>query len=194
MEGARMAAVETARLYLRRLQATDLDDYYQRIYADPDVMRTLLSRAPISREEFDTRIPSIMVEHWTTHGFGPWAVIHKPDNQLIGHCGLRYWPDSSQVEVLYALARCYWGKGLATEGARASLRYGFEHLRLERIIAATLVENSASQRVLEKIGMQYERTFQFRGLDAISYSFARTAYQPDDTPYRLIVSEEPLLQ
>lgn len=185
-----MATVETARLYLRRLQATDLDDYYQRIYADPDVMRTLLARAPISRAEFDTRVPSIMVEHWTVHGFGPWAVIHKPDNQLIGHCGLRYWPDSSEVEVLYALDKRYWGKGLATEGACASLRYGFEHLRLERIIAATLVENQASQRVLEKIGMRYERAFQFRGLDAISYGFSRTDYQPDDTPYRLVVSKE----
>ncbi|HSX79100.1 MAG TPA: GNAT family N-acetyltransferase, partial [Candidatus Saccharimonadia bacterium] len=51
-----MAAVETARLYLRRLQATDLDEYYQRIYADPDVMRTLPPFGPISRAEFDTRV------------------------------------------------------------------------------------------------------------------------------------------
>ena len=188
-----MAAVETARLYLRRLQTTDLDDYYQRIYTDPDVMRTLLARAPISRAEFDTRVPAIMIEHWTTHGFGPWVVIHKPDNQLIGHCGLRYWPDSSDVEVLYAIDKRYWGKGLATEGARASVRYGFEHLHLERIMAAALVENQASRRVLEKIGMRYERTVQFRGLDAASYSFSRTDYRMDDAPYRLVVSEDPRL-
>jgi len=187
-----MAAVETARLYLRRLQATDLDDYYQRIYADPAVMRTLPSLGPISRAEFDTRVPTFMVEHWTVHGFGPWVVIHKPDHQFIGHCGLRYWPGSLNVEVLYALDKRYWGKGLATEGARASLRYGFAQLHLEHIIAAALVENHASRRVLEKIGMRYERTFQFQGLDAASYSLSRTDYQTDDAPYRLVLPEEQL--
>jgi RimJ/RimL family protein N-acetyltransferase len=66
-----MAAVETARLYLRRLLTADMDQYYQRIYADPDVMRTLLPLGPISRAEFDTRVPIFMVEHWAVHGFGP---------------------------------------------------------------------------------------------------------------------------
>jgi ribosomal-protein-alanine N-acetyltransferase len=130
-----------------------------------------------------------MVEHWTEHGFGPWVVIHKPDQQLIGHCGLRYWPGSSDIEVLYALDKHYWGQGLATEGARASLRYGFEHLHLERIMAAALVENQASRRVLEKIGMQYEKNFQFRGLAAAGYSLSRVDYRLDEAPYRLVVAE-----
>ena len=184
-----MATIETPRLYLRRLQPTDMDAYYQRIYADPDVMRTLLARAPISRAEFEARIPTVMITHWHTHGFGPWVVIYKPDNQLIGHCGLRYWPESSDIEVLYALDKCYWGKGLATEGARASLRYGFEQLRLERIVAAALVDNQASRRVLEKIGMRYEQDFQFHGFDVASYGLSRADYQADDTLYRLIVAD-----
>jgi RimJ/RimL family protein N-acetyltransferase len=185
-----MTTVETARLYLRRLQTTDLDEYHQRIYADPHVMRTLPPLSPISRAEFNIRVPTFMVEHWAVHGFGPWAVIHKPDNQFIGHCGLRYWPGSSDVEVLYALARQYWGNGLATEGARASLRYGFEHLKLERIMAAALVNNDASRRVLEKIGLRYEKTFQFHGLAVAGYSLCRTDYWADDAQYRLIVSED----
>ena len=185
-----MAAIETARLYLRRLQTADLDDYYQCIYADPDVMRTLLPLSPISRAEFDTRVPTFMVEPWAVHGFGPWAMIHKPDNQFIGHCGLRYWPGSSDVEVLYALARRYWGQGLATEGARTSLRYGFEHLKLERIIAVALVDNHASRRVMEKIGLRYEKTFQFLALTVAGYSLSRTDYQEDDTQYRPVVSQD----
>ncbi len=188
-----MAAIETARLYLRRLQATDLDAYYQRIYADPDVMRTLSGRNPISRVEFDTRVPTVMVEHWTRHRFGPWVVIYKPDNQLIGHCGLRYWPDSSAVEVLYALDRRYWGKGLATEGAVPAYATALSHLHLERIIAAAMVENQASRRVLEKIGMRYESTFQFRGLDATSYSLSRIDYHMGDAPYQLIVFDRSAL-
>jgi ribosomal-protein-alanine N-acetyltransferase len=185
-----MATVETARLYLRRLQTTDLDEYYQYIYADSEVMRTLPPFGPISRAEFDTRVPAFMVEHWAVHGFGPWAVIHRPDNQFIGHCGLRYWPGSSDVEVLYALARRYWGQGLATEGARASLRYGFEHLQLERIMAAALVDNEASRRVLEKIGLRYEHNFQFHGLAVASYSLSGTDYRVDDAQYRLVMSED----
>ena len=185
-----MAAIETARLYLRRLQATDLDEYYQRIYADPDVMRTLPPFGPISRADFETRVPTFMVEPWAVHSFGPWAVIHKPDHQFIGHCGLRYWPGSSDVEVLYALARQYWGKGLATEGARASLHYGFEHLKLERIMAAALVDNHASRRVLEKIGLRYDKAFQFHGLAVAGYSLSRADYQVDDAQYRLVVSED----
>ena len=85
-----MTSIETARLYLRRLQAADADEYYQCIYADPDVMRTLPPFGPISRAEFNICVPTFMVEPWAVHGFGPWAVLHKSDNQCIGHCGLRY--------------------------------------------------------------------------------------------------------
>ena len=114
-------------------------------------------------------------------------MIHKPDNQFIGHCGLRYWPGSSAVEVLYALARRYWGQGLAAEGAHASLRYGFEHLKLERIMAAALLDNYASRRVLEKIGLRYEKTFQFHGLAVAGYSLSRPDYRADDAQYSLVV-------
>jgi len=186
-----MAAVETARLYLRRLQPTDLDAYYQRIYADPEVMRTLPPRGPISREAFAARVPTVMFGHWDTHGFGPWVVIHKADQECIGHCGLRYWPDSSDVEVFYALDKRYWGRGFATEGARASLRYGFEQVRLERIMAAAMVDNYASRRVLEKIGMRYERNFRFAALEVAGYAIVRADYRPDDAPYRLLPSDTP---
>jgi RimJ/RimL family protein N-acetyltransferase len=184
-----MTAVETTRLYLRRLQPTDLDDYYQRIYADADVMRALPPRGPISREAFEARVPTVMVAHWETHGFGPWVVIHKADQQLIGHCGLRYWPNTADVEVLYALDKRYWGKGLATEGASASLRYGFEQLCLERIIAAAAVDNQASRRVLEKIGLQYEKNFRFGELDVAGYVVTRADYTPGEAPYRLVQAD-----
>jgi RimJ/RimL family protein N-acetyltransferase len=180
-----MATVTTARLCLRRLQPRDLNAYYQRIYADPDVMRTLPAQRPISRAEFDTRIPTFMIDHWTQHGFGPWAVVHKADQQCIGHCGLRYWPGSSEVEVFYALAKAYWGQGLATEGARASLRYGFAQLKLDRIIAAVMVNNIASRRVLEHIGMRYEGDFVFTGLTVAKYVIIRDESRIDDDPYRL---------
>lgn len=60
-------------------------------------------------------------------------------------------------ELIYVLAKAYWGKGLAAEAAKASLRYSFEELKLERIVAVTRHENLASQRVMQSIGMSYEK-------------------------------------
>ncbi len=60
-----MATIETIRLLLRRLQPTDMDTYYLRIYADPEVMRTLPAQKSITRDEFNTRIPTFMIDHWT---------------------------------------------------------------------------------------------------------------------------------
>ena len=181
-----MVAIETARLCLRRLQASDLDVYYQRIYADPDVMKTLPAGAPIPRDDFERRVSMTMVHHWAQHGFGPWVMIHKADQVVLGHCGLRYWPESTEVEVFYALDKRYWGQGLATEGARASLRYGFEALQLERIIAAILPENQASRRVLEKSGFRLEGEMAFGDLVVMRYCIKRPDYLVDESfAYRL---------
>jgi RimJ/RimL family protein N-acetyltransferase len=174
-----MASVETARLTLRRLRETDLDAYYKCIYADPEVMKTLLTGAPISRQAFNERVLSLMVDHWTRHGFGPWVVIHTADQTCIGHCGLKYWPESPDVEVFYALDTRYWGRGLATEAARACLRFGFETLQLERIIAAVMPDNRASRRVLEKIGMRYTGETQMRRLSIARYVLEQSAYTVD---------------
>jgi ribosomal-protein-alanine N-acetyltransferase len=179
-----MHAIETERLYLRRFEDTDRDAYYQRIYADPEVMRTLPAGKPIAREDFDSRVTRLMVDHWCQHGFGPWVVVHKADQSVIGHCGLKYWPDSLDVEVFYALAKPYWGQGLATEGARASLRYGFEERELDHIIAAAFVDNLASRRVLEKIGMTYTGETMFTGLTVAGYRIDRDAYTSASAPER----------
>jgi ribosomal-protein-alanine N-acetyltransferase len=177
-----MNGLETERLYLRRFDDTDRDAYYQRIYADPEVMKTLPAGKPIAREDFEKRVDRLMVDHWQRHGFGPWVVVHKADQTLIGHCGLKYWPDSPDVEVFYALAKPYWGQGLATEGARASLRYGFETRRLDHIIAAAFVDNVASRRVLEKIGMIYTGETTFAGLTVAGYLIRREAYMLSSSP------------
>ena len=107
--------LETERLCLRRLEETDLDFHYGRVFADPDVMRTLRGGVPLSRSEFEGRVRASFFEHWRRHGFGPWVVERKADARLIGHCGLRYWPDSSDVKLFYAIEQPAWGDGFATE-------------------------------------------------------------------------------
>jgi ribosomal-protein-alanine N-acetyltransferase len=140
-----MDGLETERLYLRRFDDTDRDAYYQRIYADPEVMRTLPAGKPMAREDFEKRVDGLMVDHWQRHGFGPWVVVHKADQTLIGHCGLKYWPDSPDVEVFYALAKPYWGQGLATEGA--GLRRGGWTISSRRRLSTTWLR-AASLRKL----------------------------------------------
>lgn len=179
----------TPRLYLRRLRASDMQAYHQRIYADPEVVRTLSTQRPLAWEDFTRRIPTFMVEHWQQHNFGPWVVIHQASGELIGHCGLRYWPDSSDIEVLYALDKRYWGQGLATEGARASLQYGFTHLRLPAIMAAALVENLASRRVLEKIGMHSAGLMTFGALQLAKYTLAAAEYRDDPASYQWLADD-----
>jgi [ribosomal protein S5]-alanine N-acetyltransferase len=115
--------------------------------------------------------------HWEQHGFGRWATIYKANQRLIGHCGLEYIASLDQVEVNYLLAREYWGQGLATESAIALLSYGFETLQFERLVALAKPENLASRRVMEKIGMEYEKNIQLYGVELAFYTITRDQWQ-----------------
>jgi RimJ/RimL family protein N-acetyltransferase len=85
------------------------------------------------------------------------AIALPGQNQLIGSCGIRKKQSGShQAELGYEIAPLYWGQGYATEAAQKMLNFGFEHLNLHRVWASCLVENKASARVLEKLGMQQE--------------------------------------
>jgi RimJ/RimL family protein N-acetyltransferase len=181
-----MVVVETARLRLRPFTLDDVDAYYAAVYGDPDVMRYLPGGVPRSRERTQ-QIVEFFMHHREQNGFAPWAVIHKADNRLIGECGLNTVFDSRprEIEVLYALAKPYWGQGFATEGARASLRFGFEEVDLQRIIGLAMPENTASRRVMEKLGMRYEGIKKYYGMKLATYTITREAFRWDGSPYRV---------
>jgi len=92
---------------------------------------------------------------------------------LLGQCGLNHLPPGDEIEVLYLLERACWGQGLATEAAAAALRCGFDELSLERIVGITLAGNAASQRVLEKVGLRYEKDARFFDCDCRYYACDR---------------------
>jgi ribosomal-protein-alanine N-acetyltransferase len=106
-------------------------------------------------------------------------------NQLIGHCGLNFLPNSPEVEVLYRFDQSYWNQGIATEATKSSLRYGFEEAKLDRIVAITAPEHIASRRVMEKAGLKYEKDAYFYNLDVVYYTLSREAWKPDNAPYIL---------
>jgi len=168
-------SIETARLRLRMFRLDDLDDLAA-MFADPEVMRYVADGKPVNREEASKALESI-INHWRRHGFGRWAVEDKNTGQFVGFGGLRSL--FGKPEVVYHFAKAHWGKGFATELARASLKYGFETHRFERIVAIAKPGNTASIHVMEKLGMRYEKHASYYGIDVIQYAITREEFKPD---------------
>ncbi len=175
--------LETARLRLRPFMPDDLDDYHTQIYSDPDVTRYLPGGQPRPKDRTKA-VLDFSIEHGQKHGFTLWAVLKKADNTFIGHCGLVWLQSAQEVEVAYAFGKDHWGKGYGTEAAHASLRYGFESAQLEQIIALAVPENTASQKIMQKIGMRYEGlTNHYYNAELALYTLSRVDFQPGNAPY-----------
>lgn len=155
--------VETPRLVLRRFDVDRDLDALARIYADPDVVRFLGDGSTATRDDTRGWLERNEHERWAAHGFGQWALVERASDALVGRCGLQRLEDGPEVEVGYVLARSVWGRGYATEAARVAVRTGFRDLALDRIVAVVHVDNAPSQRVIEKVGLRYERDGTFYG-------------------------------
>lgn len=170
-----MTEITTDRLYLRPFQLTDLD-WLAAIWADPDVMRYVGTSGPRSREKAQKRLGEL-IEHQQQHGFSIWAVLLQDGQTPIGYCGIQYLDDTPQIEVGYGFAKACWGKGYATESAAASVRYGFETVGLDRIVAIVHPENRASNKVIQKVGMHYEGIQRYYGVDCCYYTLNRDQWK-----------------
>jgi RimJ/RimL family protein N-acetyltransferase len=152
-----LTELETGRLRLRQWRASDLEPFAQ-LNADPRVMEFFPAR--LDRAASDAlagRIATKIAER----GWGLWAAELKASVEFIGFIGLQPppvpLPCSPCVEVGWRLAQAHWGKGLATEGARAALRFGFENLGLDEIVSITVPTNRRSRAVMERLGMQEDK-------------------------------------
>ena len=142
---------QTHRLYLRRF--TEADTLLIReLNSQPGVLQYIPEPIPASDEEAKEIIINIILPQYKNN-LGRWAVYLKANNEFIGWCGLKMVND--EIDLGYRFMPTAWGKGYATETAKATLEYGHNHLQLEKIIAHAHIDNIASQKVLEKIGMQY---------------------------------------
>ncbi len=154
MSSPDVTTLRTARLVGRRYEEGDFEDY-ARLFADERVAATL--GGPIARDQA-RRFFDIGQAHWQAHGFGLWT-FRAPSGEFVGRGGLRHVvvDGTPEVELAYSLAAAHWGRGLATEIARASAECAFGPLALDAIVAFTLITNARSQRVLHKSGFVYER-------------------------------------
>ncbi|MCE3233645.1 MAG: rimL [Rickettsiaceae bacterium] len=148
--------IQTPRLILRHWKESDLLPFAA-LNADPEVMRFFPST--LTKEESDAMAERIKAS-FTQDGFGLWAAELKEEGQFIGFIGLNRPSFEAHftpcVEISWRLAKEYWNKGYATEGAKAALEYGFNKLDLHEIVSFTAVINTPSRRVMEKIGMKRE--------------------------------------
>lgn len=168
------SSLETSRLLLRPFEAGDVAAYAA-IRSKPEVIQFLPGGVERARHanEVASQIVAAFAAPWRERtGYAPWAVVTKADGLLRGHLGLRVLAEyDDQTELLYMLDSAVWGEGLATEGARAARDFAFDQLQLRHITALALPENTASMRVMAKIGMVPEpglvKAF---GLDLVRYN------------------------
>lgn len=152
-------ALETPRLRLREFEERDLADMHA-YRSDPEVLRFLSRARPFSRWEVSQFLALVLGQKWhprrERYQLG---VYLAEERRLIGECSLDLLYPEGQTEapdvalIGFMLHRDYWGRGYATETARALVRFGLEELRLDAVHAGCLPENEASRRVLEKVGL-----------------------------------------
>lgn len=159
--------LETERLVLRRFTGDDADNLFD-LDSDPEVMRFLSggTRTPRSVIEADI-LPRFLRYDERAPGFGFWAAIDKATGDFVGWFSFRPsdQADPHEVTLGFRLRKVAWGKGYATEGARALIRMGFTELGVQRVVATTYQDNLASRRVMEKVGMTLARTFRITAAD-----------------------------
>jgi RimJ/RimL family protein N-acetyltransferase/predicted enzyme related to lactoylglutathione lyase len=166
--------LETERLRLRPFKPEDAGAYAA-MCADPEVMRYLSPTGDVLSREDAWRQMAMFVGHWQLRGFGMWAAEERETGVFVGRIGLHYpdgWPDR---ELGWALCRRFWGRGLASEAARAAADYAFRQLGWTHLISLILPANSRSIRVAERLGAVRSGVATVRSVDHIVYRLAAPA-------------------
>lgn len=157
---------QTNRFTIRNIEKYDAEAMFD-MDSNPKV-HEFLGKKPISSlKEAEDMIQNIQWQH-KQFGIGRWAIADKNTNEFIGWTGFKreekLRPDRVYVDLGYRLREKYWGQGIATETALACLDYGFKRLNFQNIYACTDFDNTASNKVLKKIGMTYLEDFEFEGI------------------------------
>lgn len=157
-----MFRLETERLVLREWTDDDLDALAA-LSGDPQVMRYITGGKTRTREQSAKGLAR-QQDHQSRLGYAFWAAEEKASGRVIGLNGIQPLLETGDVEIGWWLEVAAWGKGLATEGARRSAAFAFEEAGLERLVAIAAPENTASIRIMDKLGMTFARATTFGAL------------------------------
>lgn len=147
---------------------------FRPIATDPDVMRYIGSGTPWPDERVQ-RFVEAQIGYSAKLGFCLWKLLEKSTLSLAGFCGLQPLSGTPDIEIGWWLAKTYWGQGLGTEAATTALRFGFESVGLSRIVAIAQPANRASVRIMEKLGMSFERDLVRDGIPVVLYAIDNPA-------------------
>ncbi len=172
--------VETIRFILREILPTDVDGLFE-LDSDPEVHR-YLGNNPVTTKSQIVEVIKFIRQQYSDHGIGRWAIIDKITNDFVGWTGLKFVTDNTNnhvnfYDIGYRLKRKYWGQGIATETAKASLDYAFNQMNTETVYASASCDNCASNTVLKKIGMNFVETYFYEDIECNWYCITNIDYQ-----------------
>jgi [ribosomal protein S5]-alanine N-acetyltransferase len=160
--------LRTDRLILDSWQSSDWSAF-RPIATDVEVMRYITGGIPWTDEQIQNFVNRQMALY-ADRGFCRWKLLEASTGELIGFCGAGIWRDAWDPEIGWWLARSHWGRGLATEAARAALADAFERVRLGRIISIARPENVASIAIMKKLGLKLDAEFESDGVKLVRYA------------------------
>ena len=171
-----MNMLETERLLMRRLVPSDFDDLYA-LYRDPEIRR-YFPEGTLTLEETREELEWFLSGHPDHPELGLWATIHKPTGAFIGRCGLLPWTIDGvdEVEIAYLIAKPWQRQGFGAEAARALVRYGFEALGLNRLVALIDPKHEASIRTAERAGLRFWKEAEVEEVRSPVYAVTRASW------------------
>jgi [ribosomal protein S5]-alanine N-acetyltransferase len=171
---------ETERLILREILPTDIDGMFE-LESDPEVHR-YLGNNPVHDKEQTIELINFIRQQYIDNGIGRWAIIDKKTNDFIGWTGLKFVTiltnnHKNYYDLGYRLIKKYWGQGIATETAIASLNYAFDKLNAGEVYAMADFENDGSNKILNKVGLNFIESFDHNGIKHNWYKIERAEYE-----------------
>lgn len=163
--------LETDRLRLRGFSEDDTEPLFA-LMQDPDVVRYIGDRRMPTRQE-TWRAIAAYIGHWALRGYGLWAVDDRETGELVGRIGILNpleWPGP---EIAYTIGKRWWGRGLATEGARAARDWGFANLDVDELISLIDPANASSIAVATRLGERHTGETDLWGNRVLVYAIGR---------------------
>jgi RimJ/RimL family protein N-acetyltransferase len=164
----RRTSLETERLRLRWFTLDDIDAYNE-LGTNPQIIHYVGNQPFASLEVARETLAAAPLADYAKYGYGRFACVWKQTGQVIGFCGPKFLPDTGDVDLGYRFLPDFWGMGLATEAARASIDYARHQLGLLRLVGWVHPDNVASARVLTKVGFSFERRTTIAGIPGIDF-------------------------
>jgi RimJ/RimL family protein N-acetyltransferase len=167
--------LETKRLIIREHVLSDTPFFFT-LNSNYNVVKYTGDSSFKTIEEAE-KIVQYVINQYKENGYGRWLVTEKETGNPIGWCGLKFHTDTKETDIGYRLLESAWGKGYATESAKACIDYGFNYFNLNRIIGDAIKENTASINVFKKLGMTYLKDSLLDNIESVVYELKKENYK-----------------